>query len=307
MASAGSVSTSGILWPTSSAPSSGTSQSSVPFWAQPDEHGLLGMGEVKEQYEQEVNKRKQRKFRKYSQCPEGMVGLGRYCMDAYEVHLVRMTDGSVFPHFHRPTQQIAGLKAVSVAGTFPQGYMTRFDAEKTCENAGKRLCTLSEWRRACAGPEGNPYSYGKEKDASACNVNKTPHVFFKVFGGAPAGFERPSWHFNDPRLLQVEGYLEKTGTRPGCKTSEGIYDLNGNLAEWNDDIALKRDETGMWMIAGTFAGQSFSDQSQAGCRWWSQKHIWDYKAYFIGARCCVSLAASKGDNMGASSSPKDGG
>jgi hypothetical protein len=43
--------------------------------------------------------------------------------------------------------------------------VTRQEAERRCEEAGKRLCTEVEWEAACKGPQSQTYPYGDDYDA----------------------------------------------------------------------------------------------------------------------------------------------
>jgi len=100
----------------------------------------------------------------------------------------------------------------NVEGGVPQANATWEDARDACAAAGKRLCTADEWERACRGPEGRQYAYGPARDASTCN---TP-----IEGGGPGKDGLPP---------------TRSGAWAGCKTPEGVYDLNGSLSEWVSD------------------------------------------------------------------------
>ena len=104
-----------------------------------------------------------------------------FCMDAFEAS----RDGTV------------GLGAVPASG------VTFFEAEAACASAGKRLCTVAEWERACRGPQAFVYPYGDTVDDLACN-----------------GF------YND-----MAGIVP-TGSFSTCGGAYGVYDLSGNVAEW---------------------------------------------------------------------------
>ena len=98
-------------------------------------------------------------------------------------------------------------------GELPRSGVTWTEADALCQAAGKRLCTEDEWERACRGPEGRTYAYGNERDPDRCN---TP-----ITGGGPGPGKPPP--------------LAASGSHEGCRTSEGVYDLNGNLSEWVSD------------------------------------------------------------------------
>jgi hypothetical protein len=89
-------------------------------------------------------------------------------------------------------------------GQRPKTNVSWFDARKSCEAAGKRLCAASEWRAACGGK----YPYGKAFDANKCNTQDED------------GFERS---------------LATGGSFGGCKSPSGVYDMTGNVHEWVEE------------------------------------------------------------------------
>ena len=86
----------------------------------------------------------------------------------------------------------------------PKFNLTWEEAKKTCENAGKRLCTDDEWTYACQGAPLYKYSYGRDFIKEDCN----------------------NLH-HDRKLAVSGGYAN-------CKSDTGIYDMAGNLWEWVD-------------------------------------------------------------------------
>lgn len=114
-------------------------------------------------------------------CPSGSLLVksksGNYCVDAYE-----------YPG----------------AGSMPKTRVNWFEAKKLCTAAGKRLCSLSEWRGAC----GSKYPYGSSFNANSCNTADED------------GFERS---------------LAKTGSNRSCKSRVGAYDMSGNVHEWVEE------------------------------------------------------------------------
>lgn len=115
-----------------------------------------------------------------SPCPDDMVAIARtspqgklvYCIDRYEAAVVEVdADGNeqVFPHY----LPIDGhdVRAVSRKGEIPQSYVSAADAEEACGAAGKRLCTQSEWQKACRGTADTVYPYGRTREVGKCNDN----------------------------------------------------------------------------------------------------------------------------------------
>ena len=98
-----------------------------------------------------------------SPSPPEMAFSAGICIDRYEARLLeRGEDGALssFPPFTRPKAGSGAFVAESHAGVRPQGYISQLEAASACQNAGKRLCTLSEWYRACRGEHDTLYPYG---------------------------------------------------------------------------------------------------------------------------------------------------
>jgi len=100
-------------------------------------------------------------------------------------------------------QTCAGdIFAVSVASATPSASITWFQAQEACANAGKRLPTNAEWQ---VGATGTPDTHGSENGTTDCNTD-----------------------------LLVGG-VGPTGSRPGCVSSRGAFDMVGNVVEWVAD------------------------------------------------------------------------
>jgi hypothetical protein len=121
-------------------------------------------------------------------CRQGEVYLGRFgiCIDAFEAS-------------RGPADE-----AESLQGELPWVIVTLIEAQAACVNAGKRLCTLEEWREACGGPNGLEFPYGDTYDPNACN-------------GAT-------------------GAILETGQLTDCMGGlAGLFDMSGNAHEWVGD------------------------------------------------------------------------
>jgi hypothetical protein len=118
-----------------------------------------------------------------SRCPEGMASIDdRYCVDRYEASLVEiLPDGTERPYPHYAAVDGKTVRAVSVPGVFPQGFISEVQAEGACRAAGKRLCTHDEWRTACMGPSRTTFPYGSERQAGVCHDSGKSAVV-AVFG-----------------------------------------------------------------------------------------------------------------------------
>ena len=165
--------------------------------------------------------------------------------------------------------------AVSRAGVIPQGYLSRDVARRACGNAGKRLCKIDEWKRACRGQQQRDFPYANAYVAGACNVGRLIHAAAVLHGNSSVG------HL-DPRLNLVwerdaDPLLRPTGASKACVSrwqNEGIFDMVGNLDEWvNDD-------------GEGFVGGFYARATTKGCDARVKTHPASYFDYSTGARCC---------------------
>ncbi|MFT3770918.1 MAG: SUMF1/EgtB/PvdO family nonheme iron enzyme [Minicystis sp.] len=205
-------------------------------------------------------------------CPDGMIPVDTFCIDKYEATLVRGDDGSSWsPYFNPGT---IPMIARSVADAVPQGYIDGDQAGEACLNAGKRLCKDTEWLRACRGPSNTTYPYGNTKMLGVCNDHRDVHPAIQYFGTSDPSIYS---HIDNACLNQLPMSVDPTGTRTGCVTAEGAYDMMGNLHEWTADPA------------GTFRGGYYVDTviNGSGCLYVTTAHNtlhWDYST---GFRCCA--------------------
>jgi len=92
------------------------------------------------------------------------------------------------------------IYAVSLPSVLPAAFITWFQAQEACANSGKRLPTNAEWQ---VGANGTP-DPGVDDHATTCNSANT-------------------------------GATTPTGSRSGCVSARGAFDMVGNLAEWVAD------------------------------------------------------------------------
>jgi formylglycine-generating enzyme required for sulfatase activity len=227
-----------------------------------------------------------------------MTRVGRACVDRWEAHLVLAERPSErHPHNHRPE---AGVRyaARSSAGVYPQAYVNRIEAAAACQAAGKRLCTLGEWYRACRGEKGATWPYGWHERRGACNVRK-PHLLGRLFGNDPRRWSYFE-HFNAPELNVTPGGLAKTAEHPQCEGASGTLDMVGNVHEWVSDVVdrsleqklpLRDDLRGRIDVNtghGIFMGGFYStgDEHGNGCAFVTIGHEPKYHDYSTGFRCC---------------------
>jgi formylglycine-generating enzyme required for sulfatase activity len=209
----------------------------------------------------------------------------------------------VHPHTERPKES-RHYVARSEAGSYPQGYISRVEAAQACANAGKRLCTFREWRRACQGSKGARYPYGFRAENGRCNVGK-PHLLPKLFGSDSRLWKYEQ--FNSPALLAEPGHLARAGAYERCVGESGVYDLRGNLHEWvagtvTDELmaTLEKDDVERdkqpWTVGnGIFVGGFFSTTNEhgPGCLFTTVAHEPRYHDYSTGFRCCQDAPAAE--------------
>jgi hypothetical protein len=208
-------------------------------------------------------------------CPPGMITAGDVCIDRHEASLVVIDgDGRVIGSHSPYVHPTADVRAVSIEGAVPQGYIDADTAEQACVAAGKRLCTDGEWLRACRGASDRLYPYGDRVQPGTCNDARDSHPAIEYFGTAdPSVFSM----LGHPCILQVPDGVQTTGAHPQCVTEDGAFDMMGNLHEWTADAA------------GTFRGGFFVDTvlNGPGCTYATTAHDRSHWDYSTGFRCCA--------------------
>ncbi len=230
-----------------------------------------------------------------------MAQIDTFCIDRFEAHLVRLdADGTAHhhPHNQRPEPN-QHYRAQSRAGVKPQAYVNRQEAAAACVRADKLLCTFRQWRRACQGLEHQRYPYGNTEQPAQCNTGKL-HLLPQWFGRNPARWHYDK-HFNAPMLATVPGYLAECGSHAGCISSDGVFDMVGNLHEWvsteaSSTLVARIESEGVWRREqpwrpknGLFLGGFFSTRNELGpgCHYTTYAHQPSYHDYSTGFRCCA--------------------
>lgn len=149
------------------------------------------------------------------------------------------------------------------------------EAKKTCESIGKRLCTEDEFNFACEGPEMLPYTYGLERDANKCSIDKEYRKREKKLFPYEKCMQRPACKAHLEHLDQ----RLPAGSLPQCVSAFGVYDMNGNINEWVE-----------------IPGKKYPDRSGLKGGWWGPVrgrcrptvdfHKEDDYGYEEGFRCC---------------------
>lgn len=236
--------------------------------------------------------------RESAPCSADMVLVERTCVDRYEAHLLEpQASGALVLHSPSKRPEHKRYVAASSAGVKPQAFISQVEAGVACENAGKRLCRLTEWYRACTGSQKTIYPYGETFKAGRCNVGK-PHLLSELHGANSRNWSYDD--FNDPELVRRPGFLALTGEYAECESSEGVKDLVGNLHEWVADRvdrtlrsklpvpAVIQRRIGRHIGNGIFMGGFFSTTSEHGdgCTFTTAAHDPRYHDYSTGFRCC---------------------
>ena len=208
-------------------------------------------------------------------CPPGMLAVATFCVDRFEAALsVVEPDGSLtsWSPFHNPGAR--RVRALSLRGAVPQGYVSGEQASAACLEAGKRLCTDTEWLRACQGPSSTTYPYGDTRMPGVCNDARAVHPAVERFGTSDPWI----WsRLGDACINQLPASLARTGAYTGCVTADGADDMMGNLHEWTADPA------------GTFRGGFYVDTvlNGPGCLYRTTAHDVAHWDYSTGFRCCA--------------------
>ena len=217
-------------------------------------------------------------------CPPDMASIDdRYCIDRFEGTLIEILPNGDERTFDQG-QAVEGhtVRATNAKGNHPQGYISAVQAEQACKRSGKRLCSPSEWKKACKGPDKVTYGYSATNEAGRCNDHgRSPMM--RVFGVSGARAEAYKWtvqRMNDPQLNQLADTVAASGSHEGCTNGYGVYDMVGNLHEWVSDPE------------GTFLGGYYLDthQNGDGCDYRTGAHAVWYHDYSTGFRCCADVA-----------------
>jgi formylglycine-generating enzyme required for sulfatase activity len=188
-------------------------------------------------------------------CPAGMARVDDFCIDRFE--------------------------APNARGVKPLVMQSATDAEDWCEHRHKRLCTEDEWIGACEGAEKRAYPYGESHEDGRCTDDRQwRQVDEAVLAKWPA--DEAKDHTKD--LYQAT----PSGTKRGCVSRKGIFDLTGNVEEW---------------VTRTQAHANNYDHILIGCYWsgcygggkptchsTNAAHGPDFRFYETGFRCCKDAA-----------------
>ncbi len=159
-------------------------------------------------------------------------------------------------------------------GAFPVIFITHPESEALCKKDNKRLCREDEWTFACEGEEATPYPYGYTRSPEACPIDAK----WKAFNEKPLK-ERDSFE----AMLELDRLWQgvASGSRPGCKSVFGVYDLTGNVDEWTKGIHEGERST---ILKGGYWGPV-----RTRCRPSTRSHDEKHLFYQQGFRCCSDV------------------
>lgn len=140
-------------------------------------------------------------------CPQDMIYInaGTFKMGSLPVDEGRQPDEPAFVTVTTAAFCIDRYEYPNKKGAMPKGSVSFAEADKLCGELGKRLCSEEEWERACKGVSMVRYPYDNTFDPSACNAESNT---------------------GDDRSVAPSGKFAR------CKSTYGVYDMSGNLAEW---------------------------------------------------------------------------
>jgi hypothetical protein len=196
-------------------------------------------------------------------CPEDMVhATPTVCIDRY-----------LWPNIEGE-KPLLGLSALPEDGDMAKGVI--MDADALCASVGKRVCTASEWMRACRGPDHARYPWGDElpkylpgSGDGICNYDK----WFRAY-------DEEKIYRRDPKHMAELDQSEPAGNRPGCMSASGAYDMIGNGEAW---VRCPKSGHYGWCLMGRFWSEPVD------CTALITAHAPKWHFYTTAARCCKDV------------------
>jgi serine/threonine protein kinase/formylglycine-generating enzyme required for sulfatase activity len=141
-------------------------------------------------------------------------------------------------------------------GTQPLVNLSWLEAKQACEKEQKRLCTEAEWEKACKGAGNARFPYGNDFDPNLCNTEDA---------------------------ADMDRALAPSGSFPQCRSSHGVMDLSGNVAEWTATPAAT-DIQAMIQKGGNFTREATAVRCSA-----RKAGVPTERAPNVGLRCCTGV------------------
>lgn len=150
--------------------------------------------------------------------------------------------------------------------TLPLTNIDYFQAEKICQDNGKRLCKETEWEFACEGEQMFPHTTGYDRPTNSCNID-IEHGLGKIGG--------------------LNNLAKPSASLTQCVGPFGTRNQNGNVDEWTT-----RDRS---PNPGTTKEHGTHNNALKG-GWWSPvrdrcrpattAHADSFHEVQVGFRCC---------------------
>jgi len=178
------------------------------------------------------------------QCPDNMVYINKlngYCIDKYEASMPSANSTDMGNATEVADRNAGGsMLAESKKGVVPWVRISQINSRIACSNAGKHLCTDEEWLGA-SNVQGEVFNlptnlavapYGCVTDSSTYCLDHS----FELGEACNTGY-------ND------DG-------ESGCYSSEGVYDMTGNVWEWTNETVdvTNPDDVAGWKYANSTQG-----------------------------------------------------
>ncbi|WP_437282463.1 SUMF1/EgtB/PvdO family nonheme iron enzyme [Sorangium sp. So ce375] len=205
------------------------------------------------------------------------------------------------------------LEFPNVPCEYPVVHVRAREAALLCRAIGKRICDAHEWEGACAGALRDPdveyewarprneaswhhnllrekvWSYGPTKNHALCGTEswRTP--------GCPGG----GWD-------RCGSNTYPTGAFPACRSSFGVFDLHGNVAEHMSlpilpEELARHGDRGFTEMKGSWFAFSSMEVHADDCRFrapdWHATRLMSkgsHANYHLGFRCCKDIASPDG-------------
>lgn len=163
------------------------------------------------------------------------------------------------------------------AGQNPITMVSWYQAQQSCSEQGKRLCTDIEHTFACEGPNVLPYPYGFVRDSTVCRIDhQTVHY-------SPSRLSNPATRLEEARRSYE---AVPSGSMNRCVSWSGVHDITGNVDEWivnTHSQSLERAPYRSGLRSGWWG------PVRTRCRAMTVIHGPTFQYYQIGFRCCLSV------------------
>lgn len=191
-------------------------------------------------------------------CPAGMklIPGGTFLMGTAKDERSKGFDESPLTERQVPAFCMDEFEFPNVPDSEPRVDVSWTEAMQACAQVGKRLCTEAEWEKACKGPEHRRFPYGNTFDPDACNTEDS---------------------FGDDRPLARSGQFSR------CRSSYGVADLSGNVAEWTAS-AYTTNTSDMTQKGGAFDRPDYAARCSA-----RKNGAPGDRAPTVGFRCCADV------------------